>query len=106
MNMDTIVETMPYGYKWAEPEEVEAVTSGDMHLARYMVQVIVGGTKDEPQTDLAIQWDCVIEFGMDHDHDPETCEYNVSLLTPEMPDEADYSGWYDYDAGLRWSDFV
>ena len=103
--MNKIVNEMPYGYRWALPDEVESVTSGDQHLAQFMVQVIVGGTEEEPETDLAIQWDCMIEFGMDHDHDPEDCEYNVSLLT-EMPDERDYSDWYDYDAGLRWSDFV
>lgn len=106
MNINTIVDAMPKGYRWATAEEAEYSTSSDFHLSNYMVQVRVGGTDDEPQTDLAIMWDCMIEFGEDHDHDPEQCEYLISLMNEGMPDDRDYSGWYDYDAGLRWSDFV
>lgn len=51
MRADQIVDTLPEGYRWATPEETERWT---FH-AHNMVQVKVGGTDDEPWTDLAIK---------------------------------------------------
>lgn len=51
MNADQIVPRLPEGYRWATPDEC-------MNWEQYidiMVQVRVGGTDDEPWTDLAIQ---------------------------------------------------
>lgn len=51
MNADRIVRHIPAGYRWATAEESE---NWEMHRDR-MVQVRVGGTDDNPQTDLAIK---------------------------------------------------
>lgn len=54
MNADVIVNALPEGYRWADEIETEAWSnSGDHH--NDMVQVRVGGTDDEPWTDVAIR---------------------------------------------------
>lgn len=57
---------MPFGYRWAQREDMEWVSD---HPDWFMT--IDDGTA---LPGLAVKWDCMIEFGMDHDHDPEECE--------------------------------
>lgn len=44
--------SMPEGYRYATADEVESVLNGT--LTEY-VQIIVGGTEDEPWTDIAVK---------------------------------------------------
>lgn len=94
MNVNTIVETMPYGYRWATADEVEEFLNSDRRWGKmreeYWVQVRVGGTDDEPWTDLAIQWDCMIEFGLDHDHDAVECERLMAMMNDPMDGYDDF----------------
>lgn len=48
-----MMNTLPQGWRWATPEEVEAaIASGDYSQ---MLQVRVGGTDEDPWTDLAVK---------------------------------------------------
>lgn len=110
--MQTFTE-MPYGYRWMTVEEYaeydEAVQAGG-RLWGWMKDEHVGRATDGGVTGLVVQWDCMIEFGMDHDHDAVECEQHMALMNEPIPDMTDYSGWYGceqgYNDGLRWSDFV
>ncbi len=77
MDAYTIVDEMPFGYRWAVEDEAELWY---VRPERF-VQVRVGGTDEEPSTDMAIQWDCFIEFGPDHDHDSAGCENAMAAVT-------------------------
>lgn len=57
---------MPYGYRWALPDE----------KGRPDAEWVFDGTS----MDLAVPWDCMVEFGMEHDHDPEKCEQRMARL--------------------------
>lgn len=89
---------MPYGYRWIAKSDFDERSE----YALSKCKPFMGGT--------IIPWDCMIEFGMDHDHDPEKCERIMADMNPEPYDDTDYSGWYGgergYNDGLRWSDFV
>ena len=50
--MTQIVTELPRGYRWATAEETERATATGDYVG--MVQVVVGGTEDDPWTDLAI----------------------------------------------------
>lgn len=112
--METFTE-MPYGYRWLTSEEKEELACLDPGERRWgwtneeYFGVIVP-TSDSNLAGYIRQWDCMIEFGMDHDHDPVECERIMADMNHEIPDDRDYSGWYGgergYNDGLRWSDFV
>lgn len=99
---------MPYGYRWLTDDEQEQLAALDADERRW------GWMRDEYHSTLdgkpIIQWDCMIEFGMDHDHDAVECERIMADMNAPAPDEMDYSGWYGgergYNDGLRWSDFI
>jgi hypothetical protein len=48
------------------------------------------------------------EFGPHLDH--SDCDRILADMSPDFPDQIDYSDWYGgeqgYQDGLRWSDFV
>ena len=48
--MSTIHDTLPEGYRWLTPDEVE-----QWDLIPGVIQVRVGGTDEEPFTDLAVR---------------------------------------------------
>lgn len=50
--------------------------------------------------------ECLAEFGPHEDH--EDCARIIAEMSAGYPDEYDTyaGGWYDYEAGLHWSDFV
>lgn len=53
LTADDLIDALPEGYRWATAEEAANWTE---HRER-MVQVVKGGTPDEPWTDLAIKVD-------------------------------------------------
>lgn len=53
MNANTIVDSKPEGYRWAN--EVECDRWAHPAYFNKMVQVRVGGTAEDPWTDLAIK---------------------------------------------------
>ena len=73
MNVYTIVDSLPDGYRWATEMECECWTKNEDIL----VQVRRGGTDDAPMTDLAIRVDSAANV-----------EYVVRTsyrVTPEQP---------------------
>lgn len=77
----------------------------------------LGYLTEEAAENAADEWDrylkgeiseCVFEFGEHDDH--SDCDRILADMSPEVPDETDYSGWYGgergYNDGLRWSDFI
>jgi len=76
-----------------------------------------GYLTEEAANEAADEWDkylkgeisqCEFEFGPHSDH--SDCARLLDDMSPEVPDEMDYSGWYGgeqgYRDGLRWSDFI
>jgi hypothetical protein len=53
--------TLPYGYRWATIEDYDWTMDHPewFELVR----------NDSDNYVIAVMWDCMIEFGMDHDHD-------------------------------------
>ena len=102
---------MPYGYRWMTEVELEEYHALDDDEPRW------GWMRDEyigliPGSGMIVQWDCMIEFGLDHEHDATECERTMAMMSDPLGDydDRDYSGWYGgergYNDGLRWSDFV
>jgi hypothetical protein len=70
------------------------------HLPRDVAYDLLG--------DMAEHSECMAEFGPHLDH--SDCDRILADMSPDFPDQIDYSDWYGgeqgYQDGLRWSDFV
>lgn len=87
-----IFPDLPPGYRWATPDEVEECLTG----RRDYVQVRVGGTDEDPHTDLAVEMfdaDDTLAVYVSHDtksgDDMVAIEYDDRLITLLNPDEAE-----------------
>ena len=69
---------LPFGYRWALEEDLNR---------RDGINVPMFGSLN---IGFAVPWDCMVEFGMDHDHDPVECERILADMNPEIPDEREY----------------
>ena len=59
--------SMPHGYRWIVEEDFDR-SEAEQSLFRPHD----GGT--------IVPWDCMVEFGFDHDHDAEKCEQRIARL--------------------------
>lgn len=112
--MQTFAE-MPYGYRWMTYDEKTEYAMADANERQWGWKnaEYVGVVVPTPKSNIAgyvRQWDCMIEFGLNHEHDPVECERIMADMNTSYPDETDYSDWYGgeqgYNVGLRWSDFI
>ena len=92
-------ETMPYGFRWLTADEVDEYNGTDDHRWGWMKYVAVKATTRDDNTAGYIRpWDCMIEFGMDHEHVPSECERMMFLMgggdmeEPEVYNQADEFG--------------
>lgn len=78
---------MPFGYRWMTSEEIADYNAAESHRWGWMRDEYVGivTTCLAPSGQPIVKWDCMIEFGMDHDHDSVECE----RLMAEMGDPFD-----------------
>lgn len=82
--MQFFAET-PHGYRWFTDDEIREYneTPADRRIG-WMSDEYVGLVvlRNAPSR-LVRQWDCMIEFGMDHDHDPVECERIMADMNPD-----------------------
>ena len=88
--MQTFTE-MPYGYRWFTNDERDEYFLADSHDVGWMRPEYVGVVV--PHADSIVagyirQWNCMIEFGLDHVHDAYECENTMYLMNANS--EYDY----------------
>lgn len=73
---------MPDGYRWMTVEEFDEYDQSTEEERRW------GWKRDESVgrvtgevTGLVRQWDCMVEFGLDHEHDAEECERTMVYMS-------------------------
>lgn len=101
MNANTVVAALPAGYRWATPHEVETWTE----RLEEMVQVRVGGSDDDPETDLAIRKGEGMLTPHDRENVPKrTVYFNrarlvrlVQTYEVEIPADYDVEEWMEND---------
>lgn len=59
---------LPYGYRWAVDDEE------DYRTDTILVHREGRDCLYEDTASVAVPWDCMVEFGFLHDHDPVDCE--------------------------------
>lgn len=91
--MQTFTE-MPYGYRWMTTEElVEFHDTPKEDRFGWMNHVEIALIGQANSGDYIVPWDCMIEFGMDHNHDPVECERILADMNPEFNLSEHYDGY-------------
>ena len=72
---------MPHGYRWIVEEDFDRSEE-----VQALFRPFMGGT--------IVPWDCMVEFGFDHDHDPQECE---QLLADMMSGDSGDPDLYVFD---------
>ena len=86
----TTFTSMPDGYRWMTDEEITEYNATTDHRWGWMRDEYIGlvTTCLSPAGQPVVQWDCMIEFGLDHDHDAVECERHVLSMSDNfMPDD-------------------
>ena len=68
---------IPHGYRWMTEDEIEQYNATpESRRYGWMSNEHIGlvSTCLSPAGQPVVKWDCMIEFGMDHSHDPVECE--------------------------------
>lgn len=89
---------MPYGYRWMTEDEIDEYNNAtERERVGWMRPHYIGvvTTCLNPEGQPVVQWDCMIEFGMNHDHDPVECERIMADMNP------DYGVSEHYNNGLK-----
>lgn len=89
-------DSMPHGYRWMTGDEIEQYNeTPERRRCGWMRDEHIGlvTTCLNPVGDPVVKWDCMIEFGMDHDHDPTVCERIMADMNPDYS----YAMDNDYD---------
>lgn len=86
---------VPHGYRWltdAEWNEFFCTDEDDRFgwMNYVAVKCPVSGSNT---AGYIVPWDCIIEFGMDHDHDPVECERILADMNPEFGVHEHYDGY-------------
>lgn len=91
-------ETMPYGFRWLCADEIEQFNSTPENRRCGWMNYLAICTNTFNVWEYIRPWDCMIEFGMDHEHDPAACEHMMFLMggggmeEPEVYNQADEFG--------------
>lgn len=71
---------MPYGYRHLTGDEYAEYMFADDFRFGWLNHVEIHGSPVVEEHYIR-PWDCMIEFGMDHDHDPAECESMMHRMT-------------------------
>lgn len=86
--------TMPHGYRWLTQEEADEYADTDDHRWGWMKYVAIC-TNTFGVQEYTRPWDCMIEFGMDHDHSETACAIALADMNP------DYGVSEHYNNGVK-----
>jgi hypothetical protein len=91
---------MPYGYRHLTDDELDEFVTLDEDQPRWGWLGHVAKFSTLLGTRYIRPWDCMIEFGMSHDHDPEECERIMADMSSDSYDPMDDIPWGTPDSWI------